>query len=222
MSRLHWLVVGSLLVGCAGCGKSDTPKPKPLPPIAFKGYAQDGNIKFLDDVQSNTALDAGIRDLTLLGVDGKETSVETLQAGKNLILIVTRGNTEPICPYCSTQVASYIQNYAAIADRQAQVLVLYPVEKLADGPRKELFLQKSREVLNDPNRPIPFPVLLDVELKAVDALGIRRNLSKPATYLLDRSGRVQFAYVGNSLADRPSVGAMLLELDKINGAATSK
>ena len=63
---------------------------------------------------------------------------------------------------------------------------------------------------------VPFPVLLDVALKGVDALGIRKDLSKPATYILDAQGRLQFAYVGNTLADRPSVQALLEQLDKIN------
>ena len=44
---------------------------------------------------------------------------------------------------------------------------------------------------------------------AVELLGIRKDLSKPATYILDGEGRVRFAYVGNSLADRPSVKALL-------------
>lgn len=219
MWRLLVCVFGGLCLMFAGCGE---PKPaKSKIQYTYPSYGND-TIRFLDDVQSNTGLDAGLRDLTLLGVDGKETRVSSLQGDKHLILVVTRGNTEPICPYCSTQVADYIRSYDAIAGKNAQVVVVYPIEKLSDQQRREAFLGKARELLKDPNRPVPFPVLLDVELKAVDKLGIRRNLAKPATYLLDRNGRMQFAYVGNeNLADRPSVQAMLQELDKLNAPSTA-
>jgi peroxiredoxin len=58
--------------------------------------------------------------------------------------------------------------------------------------------------------------VLDVELKAVDQLGIRKDLSKPATYVIDKEGKLRYAYVGKTLADRPSVKAILAELDQIN------
>ena len=60
-----------------------------------------------------------------------------------------------------------------------------------------------------------------VELKAVDHLGIRKDLSKPATYILDKQGQTRFAYVGDSLADRPSVKALLEQLDALNKEASS-
>ena len=61
--------------------------------------------------------------------------------------------------------------------------------------------------------------MLDVELKAVDHLGIRKDLSKPATYILDKQGQTRFAYVGATLADRPSVQSMLEQLATINSDA---
>lgn len=63
------------------------------------------------------------------------------------------------------------------------------------------------------------PLVFDPELKVVDKLGIRKDLSKPATYILDPKGQVQYAYVGATLADRPSVKAMLDQLDEMNQRA---
>jgi peroxiredoxin len=62
----------------------------------------------------------------------------------------------------------------------------------------------------------PFPVVLDVGLAATDRLGLREDLAKPATYILDKEGRTRFAYVGRSLADRPSVKSILEQLARIN------
>jgi peroxiredoxin len=61
-----------------------------------------------------------------------------------------------------------------------------------------------------------FPVVLDRNLAAVDRLGIRGAKAKPSTYILDRQGRVVYAYVGSGQADRPSVKAVLDQLDKLN------
>ena len=48
-----------------------------------------------------------------------------------------------------------------------------------------------------------------------DRLGIRADLALPSTYILDRDGKVRLAYVGATLTDRPSVKAMLDQLDRL-------
>ena len=65
------------------------------------------------------------------------------------------------------------------------------------------------------NDPIPFPVLLDENFTAVDKLGIRGDLAKPSSYIIDKQGQVRFAYVGATNADRPSVQSLLKQLDAI-------
>ena len=66
-----------------------------------------------------------------------------------------------------------------------------------------------------PNESIPYPVLLDINLTGVDQLGIRAELAKPSTYIIDREGRVRFAYVGESIADRPTVDSVLKQLAQL-------
>ena len=209
----------ALLAGCGG-GDNNAPNPRfqtqPRDPSEYVNpYANVGSIVFLDDVQPNVSPDEGVLSLEFSTVDGKTSRVSDYAKDKVVVLVITRGNTESVCPYCSTQTAHLIRSYQDIADRGAEVLLVYPVEK-KDGPGKlDQLLAKSREILEDPKRPVPFPVLLDVELKAVDQLGIRKNLSKPATYILDRQGRLRFGYVGQSLSDRPSITSIVRELDKI-------
>ena len=65
-------------------------------------------------------------------------------------------------------------------------------------------------------REIPYPILLDINLSSVDQLGIRSDLAKPSTYIIDREGRVRFAYVGESIADRPTVDSILKQLSKLS------
>jgi peroxiredoxin len=178
------------------------------------GYAI-GEIHFKDDAPSNTTVAESITSLSFTRPEGGTVSLQDFVREKTVVLVVTRGNTNPICPYCSTQTARLISAYDEFVQRGVEIVVVYPVESAAHSQALDKFLAKSLEQLSDPHRPVPFPVLLDVELHAIDQLGIRKNLSKPATYIIDRTGEVRYAYVGNHLADRPSVQALLKQLDQL-------
>ena len=79
------------------------------------------------------------------------------------------------------------------------------------------FLAAVKEQAND--QVVPFPLLYDQDLKAVDQLGIRYQLAKPSTLIFDREGNLRYAYVGKDLSDRPSVKAMLDQLDQFTKEA---
>ena len=98
----------------------------------------------------------------------------------------------------------------------AEVVVVFPVQTTDETQRHRDFALHVKNKLDTPPEKIPFPIVLDIELKAVDQLGIRKDWSKPATYIIDKQGQVRFAYVGEALADRPSVKALLDQLDTIN------
>ena len=53
------------------------------------------------------------------------------------------------------------------------------------------------------------PLALDVSLLLVRALGIEDNLARPTSLLIDKQGLVRYAYVGETIADRPSVNDLL-------------
>jgi peroxiredoxin len=178
-------------------------------------YADISKIEFRDDVSTNAKIEPGLVDLILVDTSGQEKKIRDLASGKSTVLVMTRGYTDPICPYCSKYTAQLIKSYSQIAERGAEVLLVYPIKESKDAPNLDAFLKRSREILSEPDRPIPFPVLLDVELKAVNHLGIQKDLSKPATYVLDPNGEVRFAYVGNSWGDRPSIEAIVRQLDAI-------
>ncbi len=63
---------------------------------------------------------------------------------------------------------------------------------------------------------LPYPVLSDPDLRVIDAFGVRhvsepygKQIPRPATFVMDRDWRVRFAYVGDSVPDRPAEDVML-------------
>ncbi|MDX1944900.1 MAG: redoxin domain-containing protein [Pirellulaceae bacterium] len=186
-------------------------------------------VPFVEDAQTNAQVDdAAIGSLSFVDPAGQPVDLAQYRGKKNVVLVVTRGplGTVPpaergtmlykdLCLYCTTQTSGLLNSYPQFQERDAEVIVVFPVLKSADGAELATF----REAI--PPLPTDQPTLalvLDVELKAVEKLGIRDNLSKPATYILNKAGQTRFAYVGRTIADRPSVQAILNQLDAINGA----
>lgn len=219
MKASGWVVIiGVMLSGCdRQVAQPNRFATAPSPPGSYRDpYAVDTNqIKFQDHLESNQELDDDLLSLEFTSSDGQPKPLKEYAQGKNLVLVMTRGYSGSICPYCTSQVSRMIANYSEFEKRNTQVVVVYPVAQQADSQKLEELVNRAVSMLPAKTE-VPFPILLDVELKSVDVLGIRKDLSKPATYILDTEGRLQFAYVGNTLADRPSVQALIEQLDKIN------
>lgn len=217
MENRHELFV--LLAGLAfvfaGCG-----------PAVLPGDAGP-LVKFKDDAKTNSEpKSTELGDLSFVDSAGNKVDLTAYRGNSNLVLVITRGlvgsekqtngkSLGNICTFCSTQTSRLIANYSKFKARNAEVLVVFPIARKSDEGALNTFasrVQGEKRVVAD----VPFPLLLDVDLAAVDALGIRADLSKPATYILDKQGEVRFAYVGQSLSDRPSVKALLDQLDQIN------
>lgn len=215
-----------LMAACNKEDKSSNPTVQSddsaAPAYGGYGYPDNGygidhqSIAFADSPESNGDLEAGVADLTFTDLNGKSVKASELAQGKNLVLVIIRGYSGPICPYCSTQTSRLISNYEKFAKRNAEIVVVYPIEREKDSLHWNQFMVSTREKLADPKIKLPFPVLFDVALKSVNQLGIQKDLSKPATYILNKQGQVQFAYVGSTIADRPSIKAMLDQLDKLS------
>lgn len=172
-------------------------------------------IVFKDHLSTNDTPGDKTADLQFTDQAGKTVPLKSLFGDKHLVLVITRGYNGQICPYCATQTARLIANYKEFTNRGAEVVLVYPIAQPADEPRLADFTKRALKL--DPGAEaagaVPFPVLLDVNLAAVDALGIRKDLSKPSTYIFDKTGKLHFAYVSSSLTDRPSVKALLEQLD---------
>lgn len=174
-----------------------------------------GPITFLDDVESNAAIDPKQLDLTFVDQSGEPVNIRDLRGKKHVVLVVTRGYQQAHCVFCTAQTSRLIANYRKFAERDAEVLVVYP------GPREHLseFLTAVKTGAQDSS--IPFPLLFDEDLKAVEQLGIRWQLARPSTFIIDKQGNLCFAYIGKAIADRPSIDAMLEQLDRLDSAPAS-
>ena len=221
--RLHILAI--VLVSICGCGDGSSANLPGNPGPSKRGtyaYVEDyRTIRFSDDAESNVDPVDRIADLTFTTTDGVAQRVRELAGQKNIVLVVTRGFAGQVCVYCSTQTSMYVNNYARIAERDAEVIVVYPLEEMDGQGTLERFIKSVRAKLEDErhkSEPIPFPLVLDPALKGVNELGIRADLAKPSTYILDKQGRVRFAYVGQKDSDRPSISAVLRQLDKLKAA----
>ncbi len=140
--------------------------------------------------------------------DGEVLDLDDLR-GTKVVLIIMRGFAGAVCLHCSTQMLALVKNLKEFERRKARVFVVYPGEA-ATVP---VFMESVRAL--DPNFRPPFRILLDVDLAAVRAFLIEGSLAKPTTLIVDESGIVRWAYVGQQPSDRPSMDLVLRQLDLI-------
>jgi antitoxin component YwqK of YwqJK toxin-antitoxin module/peroxiredoxin len=134
--------------------------------------------------------------------------IDLTRFGKPVVVCVMRGFSGQVCIYCATQTAAIANHYRRFTDAGAEVVIIYP------GPTEAVptFVQAVQSLRQDPP---PMPIGLDVSLLLVRGLGVEENLAKPTSLILDRDGTVTYAYVGASIADRPSVEDLLKALAKV-------
>ena len=202
MARRFAMLVVLVAAGCGG--EPAVPKVS-----VASGYTVS---EFKDDAPANATVGDGGFPQAFVDADGKPVDLTTYR-GRKVVLVVLRGMAKSeggnFCPSCLAQTSSLLANRDEFAKRKAEVLVLFP------GPSDRVgeFVETAKR--RTPGEPAPaFRMLLDRECKACDRLGIRADLAKPSTYVLDTKGRVTYAYVGETSTDRPSVKAVLAQLER--------
>lgn len=177
------------------------------------GFHKESPPAFKNDAPSHATPSSSAIPENLVDHDGKPVDLTAYRGKKNVVLVITRGIPQAPggipCAYCIHQVSSLSGNKAAFDARDAEVLFLFP------GPSDQVgyFIQLASPV----KKTLPYPLLLDKDMGVCDKLGIRGDLAKPSTYILDKKGNVVYAYVGETLTDRPSVKGILAQLDRIQG-----
>lgn len=170
-------------------------------------------IVFKDQVQSNVEAPDFLHDVSFVDTNGDVVQLEDYLGKKNIVLVFTEGFGGMLCPFCKTQTSRLVANYDKFRERDAEVLVVYP------GPHDHLeeFVAAAKKTEKAEVDSVPFPLVLDEDLKAVGYFKIESNLAHPSTFIIDKQGNVQLAYVGADMtADRPSVAAMLSILERVD------
>jgi peroxiredoxin len=203
-SRLALLFLAAL--SSTGCDR-----PAAVPRIDYSKSHAYAVAPFKDDAPANAPAPADF-PMSFVDSDGKQVDLTTFR-GMKVVLVVLRGMPQApggvFCPSCLAQTSSLLANQDAFATRGARVVVVFP------GPAERIgeFLQSARN--QTPGEPTPtFRLCLDRECAACERLGIRDDLARPSTYVLDTKGNLVYAYVGETSTDRPSVKAVLAQLDK--------
>jgi peroxiredoxin len=206
-SRL--LSLAFALTTLAGCAKTDAGVRR----IDFSQSGAYGVSDFKDDAPANAATANADLPLSFVDSDGNPVDLTQFRGKRKVVLIVLRGMPQSpggvFCPSCLAQTSSLMANQHEFAKRGAELLIVFP------GPSDRLgeFLQRAKsQTAGEPAR--SFRVLLDHECGACARLGIRDDLAKPSTYVLDTRGNLVYAYVGATSTDRPSVKAVLAQIDR--------
>ncbi|MDX2175282.1 MAG: redoxin domain-containing protein [Candidatus Sumerlaeia bacterium] len=145
-----------------------------------------------------------------LGPTGEIVDLDSFRGEKNVVLVFMRGFSGSVCIGCSTQMVSLARHADDFAHRDTQVLIVYPGEA-SSVPQ---FIKAVQSL--DGGFELPYPILLDVNLKAVKSFMIEGSLAKPTSLIIDKQGVVRWAYVGKRFDDRPSTITLLGELDRLN------
>jgi peroxiredoxin len=160
-------------------------------------------------------------DLPLTDAAGQAVSLRERAARKHLVIVVTRGSLASVaardkgvirqeyphvCPYCSSQTSGIVSMLDQFAEQDAEALIVFPVTQPSEQADAADLL-KSAAVTTDS---LPPPLVFDLNLRAVEKLHLKAHLARPASFIVDRAGKLRFAYVAsNSTADRPSAGELL-------------
>lgn len=198
-SVLAWAILPLWFAGCSGGGSM----PTDLAPIDYATF------EFQDQVESNRQDDGTVSKLQFVDSEGNAVRLDQFRGKKNVLLVFTRGFYGQLCPFCTTQTSRLIANYDKFTARDTEVLLVYPGSKAQLPEFKQASLESSG------SESFPFPVLLDEDLAAVKQLGIAAHLAYPSTFIIDKQGQVRLSYVGSNPADRPSIKALLAQLDQL-------
>ncbi len=166
---------------------------------------------FKDEVETNVEPPKGLDGLVFIDTNNKRVQLRDYVGKKHVVLVFTEGFSGMLCPFCKTHTSRLVANYKKFAALNAEVLVVYP------GGRDHIdeFITAARTVDKEQVAAVPFPIVLDPKLEAVDHFDIRSMLAHPSTYVIDKQGNVQLAYVGKDMSpDRPSIQALLETLER--------
>ena len=129
-----------------------------------------------------------------------------------VVVIVLRGYPGYQCPLCKNQFNAVVNRAKALEAETGLVALVYP------GKTEQLAKQAER-FLSSRRLPDPITLVRDDNLQMVNDWGLRWNTrgqtAYPATFVIDKNGRIAWKKVSTSYAGRSTVEEILRELRKL-------
>ncbi|MFI9106443.1 peroxiredoxin-like family protein [Streptomyces fildesensis] len=163
---------------------------------------------------------------TLPAADGERIALDALLAEGPVVLTFYRGAW---CPYCNLALRSLQMHQDAIASRGARLVAVSPQipdETLSLTEKEQLTFAVLSDIGSDVARRFGIAFDLSDELGEVyDRFGFElqrvngghaRTLPLPATYVIDRSGVIRWAFVRSDYTVRAEPADILAALDALD------
>ncbi len=150
-------------------------------------------------------------NLPIVGSDDY-LELEEAYASGPIAVVVLRGYPGYQCPLCNQQVGALINRAKALAKEADRVILVYPGEPSELERHAEEFIG-SRAV------PEPLVLVRDPAMRMVQEWGLRWNAPResayPATFVINKNGRVQWSKISESHAGRSTAEEILRQLRKL-------
>ena len=140
-------------------------------------------------------------------VDGTIVDLAQFRGKQDLLVVVLRGFSGEVCPYCIAQTKALAQSKVRLDELKVEVLVIYPGPKENEGA-----FTKAYAATFEGEVP-PYRIFYDPDLEIVEKLGISGELAFPTTLIVGKDGLVTYAYVGEHVADRPAAIDLLKKIE---------
>jgi len=143
----------------------------------------------------------------------KSIRLADLTQNNPVVLIVLRGWVGYQCPLCTRQVGDFITHAKELENAGARLVLVYP------GPAENL-KKHARDFEAGKGIPKNFDLVIDPDLKFVNAWGLRWNVkgetAYPSTFVIDRQGVVRFEKISHGHGDRATAAEVLKALDQVS------
>lgn len=151
------------------------------------------------------------QDFELAALGGGQVKLSERTKTGPVVLVVLRGYPGYQCPACSVQFQELVRKADDFQQAHTQVLFVYP------GPSEKL-TERAAEFVRGKDYPDHFQILLDPDYKFTTAYGLRwdakNETAYPATYVIDKQGKIRFATVSKTHGGRAKSGDVVKALPK--------
>jgi peroxiredoxin len=142
-------------------------------------------------------------------LSGETVELTALTKRGPVVLVFLRGFPGYQCPVCGAQVAQFLLGAKKLADAKANVVFVYP------GPAAGL-QKHAADFVRGKTLPENIYLTLDPDFELVNSYHLRWNAKNetayPATFVIDPTGKTQFAKISQTHGGRASLDEVLKTL----------